>query len=63
MIEQFERKLEGIADAIIVRVMAKMDDSEEGEKLFLQWADEFSGYKPHNTELWKQLSTHINWPI
>lgn len=63
MIEEFERKLEGITDAIIVRVMAKLDDSEEGEKLFLRWADEFSDYKPHNPELWKQLSTHINWPI
>lgn len=63
MIEEFERKLEGIADAIIVRVMAKLDDTEEGERLFLQWASEFSNYEPHNPDLWSKLSTHISWPI
>lgn len=63
MIADFELRLKGIASSIIARVLDKLDDSEEGERLFLQWAKEFSEFMPHNHELWKQLSTHISWPI
>jgi len=55
-------ELEAITSVLIVRIMNKLKDTPEAERLFLEWLYYFTHSDQRYEEAFIKLRPHVNWP-